>query len=239
MELDKIYNVDCFEYLQQIENDSIDLIVTDPPYIVCTTGGGGTINSVMELDKSLKALDEANISSGYDIEELARHISRIQGGKINAYFWCSKAQIPEYFRVYVGLYSCKFDILCWHKYNALPSYCNKYLTDTEYLLYFHKIGGLHPSTYEDARTYEVGVINLKDKIKYKHPTIKPLPFTQRIIRNSSEKGMVVLDPFMGSGTTAVACIREERHFIGFEISPEYYKIACNRIKDEQSQLTLF
>ena len=60
---------------------------------------------------------------------------------INIYLWCNKAQIPQYFNFYVNDLKCRFDILCWHKTNAIPTYSNKYLSDTEYLLYFHKNGG--------------------------------------------------------------------------------------------------
>jgi len=62
---------------------------------------------------------------------------------------------------------------------------------------------------------------------------------ETLVFNSSEAGDIVLDPFMGSGTTAIACIKERRHYIGFELNKEYYDKACKRIKAEQAQLTLF
>jgi site-specific DNA-methyltransferase (adenine-specific) len=62
---------------------------------------------------------------------------------------------------------------------------------------------------------------------------------RKFIIASSNEGQCVLDPFMGSGTTAIACIKEKRHFIGFELNEEYYNKACKRIKDEQLQLKLF
>ena len=71
------------------------------------------------------------------------------------------------------------------------------------------------------------------------PTIKPLNIIQTLIVNSSNECQTVLDPFMGSGTTAVACIKEKRHFIGFELNKEYYDKACQRIDAYQRQLTLF
>jgi DNA modification methylase len=60
-----------------------------------------------------------------------------------------------------------------------------------------------------------------------------------LIQASSNEGDTVLDPFMGSGTTAVACIKEKRHFIGYELNKEYYDKACKRIDAEQRQLKLF
>ena len=62
---------------------------------------------------------------------------------------------------------------------------------------------------------------------------------RRLVLTSSRKDETVLDPFMGSGTTAIACIKERRHFIGFELSKEYFDKAVRRIKAEQAQLTLF
>ena len=62
---------------------------------------------------------------------------------------------------------------------------------------------------------------------------------RQLVLASSQIGDVVFDPFMGSGTTAIACIKEKRNFIGFELNKEYYDKACKRIKQEQAQLTLF
>lgn len=72
-----------------------------------------------------------------------------------------------------------------------------------------------------------------------HPTPKPVDVMRRFVLASSNQGDVVLDPFMGSGTTAIACIREKRHFIGFELYKEYYEKANKRIKLELAQPTLF
>ena len=72
-------------------------------------------------------------------------------------------------------------------------------------------------------------MNKKDKEKYKHPTIKPLPLIKKLIINSSNKGDIVLDCFSGSGTTCAAAKELERQFIGIEIDPEYHKISIDRL----------
>lgn len=222
---------DSLEYIKSLPDKSIDLIVTDPPYEVMTSGGGGTINTVKKLNQSLKELDNANISNGYDIKAYGKEFVRILK-TINLYIWCNKLQIPDYFNFYVNELGCKFDIICWHKQNALPTYSNKYLSDTEYCLYFRKGGYCQPENYNDARTFYINEINANDKKKYKHPTIKPLDITERLISNSSKKGDVVLDAFMGSGTTGVACKNLDRDFIGIEINKEYFEIADKRINNE-------
>ncbi|MGN1155377.1 MAG: DNA methyltransferase [Agathobacter sp.] len=74
---------------------------------------------------------------------------------------------------------------------------------------------------------------------YHHPTQKPVNLMRWLIRTFTNEGELILDNCMGSGTTAVACIKEKMHFIGYEITKEYYDVACERIKQEKANLTLF
>ena len=76
-----------------------------------------------------------------------------------------------------------------------------------------------------------------DANKQFHPTQKPVDLLRYLVRTYTNEGDTVLDNCMGSGTTAIACIRENRNFIGFELDKKYYDIAYNRIKSEQAQLT--
>ena len=75
--------------------------------------------------------------------------------------------------------------------------------------------------------------------KCAHPTQKPVNLLRYLIRTYTNEGEAVLDNCMGSGTTAVACIREKRNYIGFETNAEYYNMACKRIENEKAQLRLF
>lgn len=95
-------------------------------------------------------------------------------------------------------------------------------------MYFRKNVKLN-TTFESAKTYWIQKKNIEDKEQFEHPTIKPLEIIKTLIENSSKEGDVVLDTFMGSGTTAVACKETERNFIGFEIDEKYHKIACDRV----------
>lgn len=72
-----------------------------------------------------------------------------------------------------------------------------------------------------------------------HPTQKPVDLLRQLVLTYTNEGDTVLDNCMGSGTTAIACIKEKRHFIGFELNKEYFDKACKRIDMEQRQLTLF
>lgn len=231
----KLYNDDCLKILKQLPDKSVDLVVTDPPYDVDVNHDGGKLYADKKLAKSNEELVNLNIDNGYDIETIGNELVRVMK-RVNVYFWCNKKQVPAYFNFYVNKLGCKFEIISWHKTNALPTFNGKYLTDTEYCLYFfeggHKL--CHPSNYEDAKTYYNAPINSKDKKIWKHPTIKPVDIIERLIRNSSNEGDLVLDCFMGSGTTGVACKNLKRDFVGIEISKEYFEIATERINSSIS-----
>lgn len=220
---------DCLDYMKTLPDNSVDLIVTDPPYDISVNHSGGRLYAVKKLEKSQDDLVDANLDESYDIEVYNTEFVRIMKD-INIYIWCSKKQIPEYFNFYVNKRNCLFDILTWHKTNPLPTYSNKYLNDTEYLLYFKSgKGHCYPQSYQDAFSYYISPLNSEDKQKYTHPTVKPLDFIERLVRNSSKENEVVFDPFMGSGTTGVACKRLNRQFIGCEINPTYFDIAQQRM----------
>lgn len=223
---------DCLEVMDKLiaEGVKVDAIITDPPYDIGRINGGGSVNNIKKLNKSLNDLETANIIKGYDIEVFGEKALKLLKTP-NLYFWCNKNQIPDYIGFYVRKYKLKFDILCWHKTNALPTYSNKYLSDTEYCLYFRKGGCCHPDNYEDAKTYWEAPINHQDKKLYGHPTIKPLNMIEKLVKNSTNENDVVLDPFMGSGTTGVACVNLNRSFIGIELDRNYYDIANQRIME--------
>ena len=132
-----------------------------------------------------------------------------------------------------------FEIIKWVKTNATPLFSNKYLSDTEYCLYFRKNSYCQPNSYEDASTLFLNPINQKDKQDWNHPTIKPLPIICKLIRNSSKENDLIFDGFSGSGTTAIACIKNNRRFIGCELDNKYFDLACKRIESELKQEDLF
>lgn len=213
---------DCMEGMLELPDGSVDLIVTDPPYEFQTCHGGGAFgNAHREYHEGLE-----HISKGISkdvLEEMLR-VMKVP----NAYIWCNKAQVRAYLDFFEDA-GCTYDILAWHKTNPVPTCNNKYLSDTEYCLYFRKGAQLY-GTYDTKRKYWVTELNTKDKELYDHPTVKPLPIIRQLVENSSLPEEIVLDPYMGSGTTGVACAMTGRKFIGFEIDPEYFKRAENRIR---------
>ena len=228
--ISEVYNTDCVEFMRNYNGQPIKLVVTDPPYDLPSWTGGGFMDE--QKREWIAEMNVDNLSKSYNIVEFAELCDRVQHGKINAYFFCNKLQIPAYIEEYVLKRKCKFDILTWHKNNAMPTFKGKYLTDTEYVLYFRNKGGCNPKCYDDAKTWWLKDINSKDKTKWKHPTIKPIDIVATLIRNSSEVGELVFDPFLGSGTTRVACHRMGRDFIGCEIDAGFYALQEQRYQSE-------
>lgn len=221
-----IYNEDCLEGLKKLPDKSIDLIVTDPPYNIETSGSG----IYKQKDKQyIKELN--NIKDGFDPSILSEMVRVMK--KINIYLWCSQKQIIPLLDYFVKEKGCNYNILTWHKSNPVPACGNKYLTDTEFCLFFREKGVKIHGTFNTKFTYYVTPLNQKDKKMWGHPTIKPLDIIENLIINSSLENDIVLDPFMGSGTTALAAKKLNRRYIGYELDPTYYETCLLRLKDDQ------
>ena len=130
----------------------------------------------------------------------------------------------------------------------MPASNNIYHNDTEFCLCFRESGTGVGGNYETKSTYYISGINITDKNQFVHPTIKPLDFVKNHIINSTKENDIVLDCFMGSGTTAVACKELNRHFLGFELNTDFWKIANDRVNGltqqdrklkEQGQIDMF
>lgn len=185
------------------------------------------------------------ISEGFSndiLDELVRVMK-----KVNIYIWCSKAQISQILNYFEGI-GCNIDLLVWGKTNCIPTCNNTYLSNLEYCI-FAREGGV--KVYGSVKTkskYYISECNVADKKLYDHPTIKPLDIIKNLVFNSSQENDIVLDTFLGSGTTAVACKELNRQYIGFELNEEFYEIAKNRLegltqedrkKREEGQVCLF
>ena len=229
MEFDYIEQGDCLELMRQIPDGSIDLVVTDPPYLIETTGGGIYKQSSKQYVKELNG-----IKDGFS-EEVLDELCRIMK-KTNVYFFCSQKQIIPLLDYFVKGKKCNWNLLSWHKSNPVPACGNKYLTDTEFILFFREKGVKLGGEFKTKFTYYVTPLNQVDKKQYSHPTIKPLKIVQNFIANSSEPGDIVFDPFLGSGTTAIAAVNTGRHYIGFELNPGYFNIACKRLDEAEGNI---
>lgn len=211
-----------YELIKSIPDKTIDLVIIDPPYKIVAGGRGGAFGTdKRDYHKEVKTLSDG-ISNDI-LDELIRVLK-----KINIYIWCNKNQLNQFINYFENK-GCTTDLLAWHKTNPVPTCNNKYLSDTEYILYFRQGGVPMYGSYETKRKYYVTPTNKEDKQKYKHPTIKPLGIIENLVINSSKENDIVLDCFSGSGTTCVAAKKLNRRFIGMEINPEYYKISLDRL----------
>lgn len=234
----KIYLGDSLELMKQIPDKSIDLIYTDPPYLHTQHSSDSTKGFFTnKIKKTNEELNNADLSS-LDNCEWCKEAIRIMKN-INIYIWCSRYQIPMYFDYFLKDLGCSFNILAWCKTNPVPSFSNGYSNDKELCLYFRKSGYCKPKDMFSSKTYFVQPLNLTDKEKYGHPTIKPLNIVKQMIENSSQENDLIFDPFLGSGTTAVAAYQLKRRYLGIEKNETFYNIANKRIEEEKKFLELF
>lgn len=145
--------------------------------------------------------------------------------KFYGYFFCNKTLIEEYIQ-FARDNKYNFDVLVMAKSNPIPSFNNHHLSDLEYIVMIREKGtyfSKHKNLDDFRKWY---LTSCKKGI---HPSEKPIALVERFIKVSSKEGDIVLDPFMGSGTTGVACLNTERKFIGIEIDKDYFEIAQKRI----------
>lgn len=224
MKTDVVYNQDCLEGLRSLPDKSIDLVVTDPPYEITTSGAG------IYKQKDKQYVKELNsIKDGFD-QQILDELCRVMK-KINIYLRCSQRQILPLLKYFVEEKKCNYNIITWHKTNPVPACGNKYLTDTEYCLFFREKGVKIYGEFKTKFTYYVTPLNQKDKKLWGHPTIKPIDIIKNLIVNSSQENDIVLDPFVGSGTTAVASRDLKRRYIAYELDPSYCEICLERLQE--------
>ena len=241
VEPNNIYLGDAYELIKQLKDHSVDLIITDPPYAIEGIHGSGILKSRPANQQTYNEIRDSDLDKGIDLKILDDLVRVMK--KINIYIWCNKTQIYDYMTYFVKERNCSFEILIWAKENPIPFCGTHYLCDKEYCLYFWEQGAPVSIPYDRARTYFISKTNQDDKKDYGHPTIKPIELIETLIKNSTGGGsnLVVLDPFVGSGTTCLAAKRLGHQWIGFEINEKYYKIACDRLNgiNQKGEMNLF
>lgn len=260
MEINKIFLGDAYELIKQIPDKSIDCVYTDIPYDFVgnlKSGGGGSFGtkkrdyhqeyikvseredaSGLDKRKTRNNNENKDIAFGIDYSILAELV-RVSK-KINIFIWCSKKQILPIMNFFDSE-NIYYELLVWGKTNPIPTANKTWLPDLEYCLHFREGGVLLNDGYELKSKYFISPTNKDDKDQYSHPTIKPLSLVERHLLHATQEGDVVLDPFIGSGTTAVAAKETNRNYIGFEINEQYYKIATERLLgiDQKGQISIF
>jgi site-specific DNA-methyltransferase (adenine-specific) len=204
-----LYCGDSLEILPHL--GKVDAVVTDPPYNEVNRDTGG----LRSIDKG--AADSAHV----DIPRLVSEICRVCSGSV--YVWCGTEQVSEFRREFVNAKMTTRQGV-WEKTNPSPMNAQRlWLSSVELCVFARKPNAVF------NRFYESPVWRGPSTREADHPTPKPTWLIQNQIDASTEFGATVLDPFMGSGTTGVACLKTGRKFIGIELYPAYCEIAKQRI----------
>jgi|TARA_B100001964_G_scaffold241837_1_gene315180 site-specific DNA-methyltransferase (adenine-specific) len=229
----KLYNEDCIAALKKIKPNSVDLIFADPPYNLSDkkflTVKSGT---VAKCDKG--EWDKIDNIEAFNIEWITQ-CRRVL--KDNGTIWIS-GTLHNHPSIGQCLKKLKFWIIndiIWFKRNAPPLLSRNRLVPSTELIWLASKNKKYYFNYEHAKKFNSGKqlrnmweINSQRHVT-EHPTEKPEILLERILEIGTEKKSIVLDPFMGSGTTGVVAKRYERNFIGIEINKRYFKIAKKRI----------
>lgn len=247
MKLNRIYNMDCFEGMGLIEPGSVGLVLTDPPY-------GTTSNNwdkSPDLDRLWVAIKSVLRTSGAAVMTSQTPFDKVLGvsnlpwlkyewiwkktyitGHLNA----NKAPLRQHENVLV-FSGASLDKMTYNPQGVIHKTAE------------HRINASLPSSNYNSiplREYVSDSANYpKDVLEYGpdplklHPTQKPLELMRYMVCTYSNPGDLVLDPFMGSGTTAVACVLEKRDFIGFELDETYFHSANKRLRDLTGPFKLY
>lgn len=246
--LDKIYNEDCLEGMRKIDDCAIDCCITSPPYNV------GLVYNEYDDNK----LYSDYLSWMTDVFKEMFRILSIDGRMCVNIGDGKNGSIPTHSDFTQICKNIGFNIMTtiiWNKNTTskrtswgsfMSASCPSFPRNFEYILIFSKSNkllkkGKTTISKEDFVKWSNGMwtFNTEKTSKIGHPAAFPIELPTRLLRMLTYENSVVIDPFIGSGTTAISCIRENRHFVGFELSKEYFDKANKRIEQEKTQLKFF
>ncbi len=227
-----LYNTDSIEYLKSIQSNSIDCIITDPPYKITSRGNAGNSGGMMQKDLSMKG----KIFNYNDVKmsDYIPELYRILKDNSHCYLMTNHVNLQEMINTATDNGFKFVKCLIWNKGNKIMG--GYYMSQFEYILFLRKGKGKRINNCGTSDILEVP--NKKTKVDGKniHDTEKPVKLMEILIANSSKENEIILDPFMGSGSTGVACKNLNRQFIGIELDENYFKIAKERIEETNEKL---
>jgi site-specific DNA-methyltransferase (adenine-specific) len=239
-----LYHGDAFNHLKMIRASTVDLIFADPPYFL--SGGGVTCKSGRMVSVNKGAWDIATTIGEIHRFNVAWLSECRRLLKPNGSIWVT-GTAHNIFSIGFAVQSLGFKILndiAWYKVNPPPNLSCRYFThSTETVIWARReASSKHVFNYSQMKAanngrqmqslWQIRPPSRTEKRYGKHPTQKPEALLERIIMSSTNPGDIVLDPFCGSGTTGVACVRLARRFVGIDLEGEYLELAKARIEDE-------
>ena len=207
---------DCLELMKDIPNKSVDMILTDIPY--------GVVN---RSDNGLRNLNKGKADVfDLDMNEMLEEFYRVSRGQIIVF--CGKEQFSDIYEFFASQKGTTRPIV-WHKSNPSPMNGQYvYLSGVELAVWFKPKG----RKVFNAHCKNTVFKHSNGSRKF-HPTQKNIKLFEELVTDNTNENETVLDPFMGSGTTGVACKNLNRNFIGMELDEDYFKIAKERIENHK------
>ena len=237
MEINKIYNKNCILGMNKMLKDDmkVNLIIADPPYVISKKSQFHTMK------------DRKNPRNGTDFGEWDKDFNNrpwikksyellSSGGSLLVFNDFKKAtEIIEYAQKIGFVYK---DTLIWKKTNPMPrNRDRRYVPDVEMIIWLVK-PGKWTFNRQNAK-YESSIMQFASEsggaFKRYHPTQKPIKLIEYLIKLHSNENDLILDPFMGSGTTALSAIKTKRNYIGFELDKKYFEVCEKRIKGDNNE----
>lgn len=232
MRLNYINNCDCLEGLQAIPDNSVDLIVTDPPYFL-SMGHAGSKTNAQALKGGSEQLNSNRCFNDLAIctpfyKQLFAEYKRVLKEDGSFYFFTDWRGYAYYYPLISQALPVR-NMIVWDKKSGPGSFYSFAHELIIFGTYKSKTkGGVGTNIWRVAGFNSGAKSTNGEKV---HPTQKPIELIEKAILDTTEPGAVVLDTFMGSGTTAVACVRTGRSFIGFELDERYHEIAQQRVAE--------
>lgn len=220
---------DAYEIVQTLE--PVNAVIVDPPFLF-TDFDPGKNHYGMSLGKFEPDSDIKRITSGFDLSIFDALEKICQ--PFNMFCFCSNKQISK-IMAYHEAKERPTTLLIWHKNNAAPFANGVWRGDIEYVVHARDTG----ATFQGNAKEKKKVSNYPTVCDLDHPTVKPLQLIQKYVKICSNPGDTILDCFMGSGSTGVACAKMGRKFIGVESNDKYFDLACRRIEDAARQGEMF
>lgn len=221
IEIDTVYNIDCLELMREMIRQGIkaDWCITDPPY------GIGEDGKKNHSRGTKKALAKHFLAKSWDKQRIGEEY-------FNLMFQCSKNQLIFGGNYYTDILPPTNNWAVWDK-RCSDNQKNDF-SDCE--LAWVSLGGARMFRYLYNGMLQGDMAN-KD-VRF-HPTQKPTQLWKKILGYYTKEGDLILDPFMGSFTTAVCCHKMQRHFIGAELDKDYFELGQERYRKETAQMSIF
>lgn len=220
-----LYLGDCLEVMKSMPDKSVDAVITDPPY------GIGYASAWRTHKEDRFAIIEGDKTLDLSWVKLASKLSK----DVSCLFCFCRWDVENYFDVAISLDWKLASQVIWDRgIHGLGDLTGQYAPCHD-VCWFATHGDYVFPSHRPKSVYRIDRLSANELL---HPTQKPAPLMSKIITDLTRVGDTILDPFMGSGTTGVACVQTGRKFIGIEIDQNYFNVACKRIKDAQQQMRL-